>query len=198
MHRTALRGREGGAWITAGQACREPQGEIGADLRCVGKLVARPIACDLGQVAAGPSHSIRPHPYGAAPHVSRQPYPGVGEQYRNTAERAMRSVAVGRKNYQFVGSQTGGNAAAIAYTLIETAKLNGVNPQAWLADTLWPASPTTRSPRSAICSRGGCTDSGQAGRLPIAAIPDRNIYPNPSIPQRPRHRPCGSLVKTPP
>ena len=48
----------------------------------------------------------------------------------------MRAVALGRKNYLFVGSQTGGKSAAIAYTLIETAKLNGVDPQAWLADTL--------------------------------------------------------------
>jgi transposase len=61
---------------------------------------------------------------------------GVLELDNNTAERAMRSVAVGRKNYLFVGSQTGGRAAAIAYTLIETAKLNGVDPQGWLADTL--------------------------------------------------------------
>ncbi len=53
-----------------------------------------------------------------------------------SAERAMRSVALGRKNYLFVGSQTGGKSTAIAYTLIETAKLNGVDPQAWLADTL--------------------------------------------------------------
>ena len=52
------------------------------------------------------------------------------------AERAMRSVAIGRKNYLFVGSQTGGRAAANAYTLIETAKQNGIDPQAWLADTL--------------------------------------------------------------
>lgn len=48
----------------------------------------------------------------------------------------MRFVAAGRENYLFVGSQTGSKAAAIAYTLIETAKLNGVGPQAWLADTL--------------------------------------------------------------
>ncbi len=54
----------------------------------------------------------------------------------NTAERAMRPVALGRKNHLFVGSQTGGKSAAIAYTLIETAKPNGVDPQAWLADTL--------------------------------------------------------------
>ena len=53
----------------------------------------------------------------------------------NTAERAMRPVALDRKNHLFVGSQTGGKSAAIAYTLIETAKPNGVDPQAWLADT---------------------------------------------------------------
>ena len=48
----------------------------------------------------------------------------------------MRSIAVGRKNYLFMGSDKGGKAAAIAYTLIETAKLNGVDPQAWLTDVL--------------------------------------------------------------
>lgn len=61
---------------------------------------------------------------------------GILELDNTTAERAMRAVALGRKNSLFVGSQTGGKAAAIAYTLIETAKLNGVYPQAWLADTL--------------------------------------------------------------
>jgi transposase len=61
---------------------------------------------------------------------------GILELDNNTAERAMRGVAVGRKNWLFVGSEGGGKAAAIAYTLIETAKLNGVDPQAWLTDTL--------------------------------------------------------------
>jgi hypothetical protein len=61
---------------------------------------------------------------------------GILELENNTAKRAMRSVAIGRKNYLFVGSLTGGRAAAIVCTLIETAKLNGVDPQAWLADTL--------------------------------------------------------------
>ena len=42
----------------------------------------------------------------------------------------------GRKNYLFVGSEAGGKAAAIAYTLIETAKLNAVDSHAWLADTI--------------------------------------------------------------
>jgi len=48
----------------------------------------------------------------------------------------MRAIAIGRKNWLFAGSQGGGKAAAIAYTLIETAKLNGVDPQGWLTDTL--------------------------------------------------------------
>ena len=61
---------------------------------------------------------------------------GILEVDNNTAERAMRAVALGRKNYLFVGSLTGGKSAAIAYTLIETAKLNGIDPQAWLANTL--------------------------------------------------------------
>ena len=57
---------------------------------------------------------------------------GFLELDNNSAERSIRCVALGRKNYLFVGSKGGGKAAAIAYTLIETAKLNGVDPQAWL------------------------------------------------------------------
>ena len=48
----------------------------------------------------------------------------------------MRGIALGRKNYLFMGSESGGKSAAIAYSLIETAKLNGVDPQAWLTDVL--------------------------------------------------------------
>ena len=54
----------------------------------------------------------------------------------NAAERALRGVAVGRHNWTFAGSDRGGERAAAIYTLIETAKLNGVDPQAWLADVL--------------------------------------------------------------
>lgn len=61
---------------------------------------------------------------------------GILELDNNAAERAMRTIALGRKNYLFVGSEAGGKAAAIAYTLIETAKLNEVDPHAWLADTV--------------------------------------------------------------
>jgi transposase len=58
---------------------------------------------------------------------------GFLEMDNNTAERAVRPVTLGRKNYLFMGSEAGGHSAAIAYSLIETCKLNGVNPEAWLA-----------------------------------------------------------------
>jgi transposase len=54
----------------------------------------------------------------------------------NAAENAIRPVTLGRKNWLFAGSDTGGNRAAILYTLIRTAKLNGIEPGAWLRDIL--------------------------------------------------------------
>ena len=48
----------------------------------------------------------------------------------------MRSISVGRKNYLFMGPHSGSKSAAVDYTLIETVKLNSVDPQAWLTDTL--------------------------------------------------------------
>jgi transposase len=54
----------------------------------------------------------------------------------NAAERALRGIAVGRHNWTFAGSDEGGRRAAAIYTLIETAKLNDIDPQAWLADVL--------------------------------------------------------------
>ena len=50
----------------------------------------------------------------------------------NICERSIRPIALGRKNYLFMGSVGGGKATAIAYTLIETAKMNNVDPEAWL------------------------------------------------------------------
>ena len=54
----------------------------------------------------------------------------------NAAERALRGLALGRKAWLFAGSDRGGQRAAILYGLIVTAKLNDVDPQAWLADVL--------------------------------------------------------------
>ena len=54
----------------------------------------------------------------------------------NAAERALRGFALGRKSWLFAGSERGADRAAVMATLIVTAKLNGVDPQAWLADVL--------------------------------------------------------------
>jgi transposase len=54
----------------------------------------------------------------------------------NAAERALRGIALGRKSWLFCGSDRGGRRAAAMYSLIVTAKMNGIDPQAWLADVL--------------------------------------------------------------
>jgi len=54
----------------------------------------------------------------------------------NAAERELRGIAVTRKNFLFLGSDKGGERAAIIYTALETARLNGIDPEAWLADVL--------------------------------------------------------------
>jgi transposase len=54
----------------------------------------------------------------------------------NAAERSLRGIALGRKNYLFLGSDAGGERAATLYSLLETAKLNGMNPEAYLREVL--------------------------------------------------------------
>lgn len=54
----------------------------------------------------------------------------------NAAERALRGIALGRKAWLFAGSDRGGERGAAVYSLIVTAKLNNVDPRAWLADVL--------------------------------------------------------------
>ena len=54
----------------------------------------------------------------------------------NAAERALRGIALGRKSWLFAGSDRGGQRAAVMYSLIVTAKMNDIDPQAWLADVL--------------------------------------------------------------
>jgi len=61
---------------------------------------------------------------------------GVVEIDNNAAERALRVVALGRKNYLFAGSNRGGERAAAFYSLIGTAKLNGLNPELYLRHVL--------------------------------------------------------------
>jgi transposase len=68
--------------------------------------------------------------------LSRFVTDGRLEADNNIAENALRGIALGRKNYLFAGADTGGERAASLYTIVQTAKLNGVNPEAYLRDTL--------------------------------------------------------------
>ena len=61
---------------------------------------------------------------------------GALEIDNNTAERALRAVALGRKNYLFAGSDAGGERAAAIYSMIGSAKLNGLDPEAYLREVL--------------------------------------------------------------
>src|SRR5207342_291099 len=54
----------------------------------------------------------------------------------NAAERALRGIALGRKSWLFAGSDRGGQRAAAMYSIIVSAKMNDIDPQAWLADVL--------------------------------------------------------------
>jgi transposase len=82
-------------------------------------------------VAAAISYAL-----GRWPAMLRYCDDGVLEIDNNAAERALRAVVLGRKNYLFAGSDTGGERAAAIYSLIGTAKLNGLNPEAYLRDVL--------------------------------------------------------------
>jgi transposase len=75
------------------------------------------------------------------------------EAHNNAAERALRCVALGRKNYLHLGSDVGGHSAAVIYTLIGSAKLNGIDPQCYLTYVLERIGghPSTAS---TICCRG--------------------------------------------
>jgi hypothetical protein len=68
--------------------------------------------------------------------LTRYIHDGRIEIDNNAAERSIRGIALGRKNYLFAGSDAGGDRAAAIYSLIETAKLNGIDPEAWLRDVL--------------------------------------------------------------
>ena len=74
--------------------------------------------------------------FGRWPAMLRYCDDGLLEIDNNAAERALRAVVLGRKNYLFAGSDSGGERAASIYSLIGTAKLNGFDPEAYLRDVL--------------------------------------------------------------
>ena len=73
---------------------------------------------------------------GLWPALTRYCDDGRLEIDNNSAERALRVVALGRKNYLFAGSDRGGERAASIYSLVGSAKLNGMDPEAYLREVL--------------------------------------------------------------
>jgi hypothetical protein len=92
-------------------------------LQVIRRLLTRPECFRLEREFAGPDFTGE----------NGAPWQGT---HNNIAENAMRPLALGRKNYLFAGSDTGGHRAAAIYTIVQTAKLNGVNPEAYLKDIL--------------------------------------------------------------
>ena len=68
--------------------------------------------------------------------LTRYIHDGRIEIDNNAAERSIRGIALGRKNYLFAGSDVGGERAAAIYSLIETSKLNNLDPEAYLRSVL--------------------------------------------------------------
>lgn len=105
------------------------------------------------------------------------PHDGRISLTNNAAERALRGFALGRKSWLFAGSDRGAERAAFMATLIISAKLNDIDPQAWLADVLanWTA-PRTRACVSATSHLSGTlhprprhSETGNIGLLAIRA-----------------------------
>ncbi len=101
------------------------QGVLSGRLPTVSKLSAKSTLADAFRYAINRRDAL-----------SRFVTDGRLEMDNNIAENAMRCIAVGRKNYLFAGSDAGGDRAASIYTLVRTAKLNDINPEAYLRDTL--------------------------------------------------------------
>ena len=80
----------------------------------------------------------------------------------NAAERGVRGIALGRKSWLFCGSDRGGERAALMYNLIVTAKMNDVDPQAWLADVL------ARIAEHPVHRRASCPKARRAVAMELA------------------------------
>jgi IS66 C-terminal element/Transposase IS66 family len=89
------------------------------------------------------------------------------------AERALRCVAIGRKNYLFAGSDAGGRRAAAIYSLIESAKLNGLKPQRYIADLLARIAnhPARRIAELATARRHPCCRLSRPARGALTRFP---------------------------
>ena len=116
--------------------------------------------------AAGKKRSRRRHRYARNLWTRLRRYLDDGrlEIDNNAAERHIRPLALGRENYLFAGSDTSGERAGALYTLIQTAKLNGLDPEAYLRDVLTRIADYP-SIESAACSPG--TSASQNNIAPL-------------------------------
>ena len=99
---------------------------------------------------------------------------GRVEMDNNAAERALRTVAIGRKNYLFAGSDAGGERAAAIYSLLGSAKLNGIDPEAYMSRGAAPHRRSSHQPdrrTAAVESVSGHAGGGGGMTLPP---PQRN------------------------
>ena len=134
-------------------------------------MVERDAAASLGEVPHGPGDRLLAEQLDGAHFVDD----GRIEAHNNAAERALRGVAIGRKNFLHLGSDAGGRSAAVIYTLIGTARLNGMDPQAYLRHVLehiadHPSNPLEVLLPWAVAAKGGRARAGsEAGGLRGAA-----------------------------
>jgi transposase len=124
---------------------RSAMGQPPEQRRLIRQRAARPLMDDLAAfldaslaTISGRSELAKAIRYARSRWIALTRYldDGTLEISNNAAERAIRPLALGRKNYLFAGSDAGGERAAAAYTLIETAKLNGLDPEAYLREVL--------------------------------------------------------------
>ena len=104
---------------------------------------------------------------------------GTIEIDNNAAERALRAVALGRKNYLFAGSDSGGERAAAIYSLIGTAKLNGLDPEAYSARGAGAHCRPSDQPHRRTAALEPCCQTPT--RLFVASNPDHSYRKCPSI-----------------
>ena len=127
----ALSGRSRGPWSAAGGPAHAPTGAAGpllANLRdWFEHLLTR--TSTKSETPEAARYSL-----GRWKALTRYVDDGRLEIDNNAAERALRGVALGRHNFLFMGSDAGGERAAAFYSLVETAKLNGLDPEAYLRE----------------------------------------------------------------
>ena len=104
-------------------------------------LQTRTVTANGGALAKAIDYSLNRWPA-----IERYAENGFYPIDNNPVENAIRPIAIGKKNWMFAGSEAAGKRAAVLQSLLETARMNGIEPMAWLSDTLekLPAWPNSR------------------------------------------------------